>query len=461
MEIGGNLPLMRAKNGKRNFNWYRLDNAATIMPSTTRGPDTRCFRITCTLREAVDPNILQHALDRVMEEFPHLQTVLRKGLFWYYFDETQEKPVVEEDRGGICRALYVPGRRSLLFRVLYAGSQISLEMYHAIADGTGGLMILKSLVLHYLSEKHGISLEQAVEGDASAAQKSDDAFARYYQKGSDPKVHNFDPADAGKAARHPKEQPSRKKHRRQWAQFALQKAYQIPMEKDFSLQCHYLEATAKTSEVRALAAKNKTTIGVFVVSVFIQSLIETMRAGAARHPIVISVPVNLRQYFPSRTARNFFGVISVAYRPGDYDGTLESILRPVAQQFSEQLTREAIDKTMNGYSGLVHNLAIQAVPLFLKDIGLSRITLLTRRGTTAVVSNLGAVRLPEEAAPFVDRFSAYMTAPRLQMCISSFGEKMVFGVVTAYDEKALLPAFFRKFTGAGLSLEIGSSDFDA
>ena len=38
---------------------------------------------------------------------------------------------------------------------------------------------------------------------------------------------------------------------------------------------------------------------------------------------------------------------------------------------------------------------------------------------------------------------------------------MVFGVVTAYDEKALLPAFFRKFTGAGLSLEIGSSDFDA
>ena len=35
--------------------WYQLDNAAKIVPSTTGGADTRVFRITCELKEDVDP----------------------------------------------------------------------------------------------------------------------------------------------------------------------------------------------------------------------------------------------------------------------------------------------------------------------------------------------------------------------------------------------------------------------
>lgn len=451
---------MSKRTKKRNFRWYRLDNAATIMPSTTRGPDTRCFRITCTLKEEVDPALLQEALDLVMEEFPHLKTVLRKGLFWYYFDETQQRALVEEDVGEICRALYVPGRKNLLFRVLYADKTISLEMYHAIADGTGGLMILKSLIVHYLGKKHGVLPEADPGDDASAAQKSDDAFSRYYQKDTDPKVHNYEAAARKREAG--REEPAKRAGKRsaQWKKLAFSRAYQIPMEKDFSLQCHYLEGTMSACRVKKLAEKNGATIGVFVTALFVQSIIENMQAKDARRPIVISVPVNLRQYFPSSTARNFFGVIPVSFHPRDYDGTLASILRPVDASFREQLTREQITRTMNGYSGLVHNLAIQAVPLFLKDIAISRITLLTGRGTTATVSNLGRISLPGEIAGFVDRFSAFMTPPRLQMCISTYGDRMVFGVVTAYDEKNVMPTFFRKLTSSGIDVEIGSSDFD-
>lgn len=450
---------MRTRTGKRDFRWYRLDNAATIMPSTTRGPDTRCFRITCTLKEEVDPRILQEALDLVMEEFPHLKTVLRKGLFWYYFDETQQRALVEKDAGEICRALYVPGRRNLLFRVLYAGKSISLEMYHAIADGTGGLMVLKSLVIHYLCIRHAIPQEAVMGDDASAAQKSDDAFARYYRRDTDPEVHNYG-EDARKREAKEEQEETAGGRGSQWKKLAFSRAYQIPMEKDFSLQCHYLEGILSASRVKKLAEENGATIGVYVTSIFIQSIIENMQAGDAKHPIVISVPVNLRQYFPSSTSRNFFGVITVSFHPRGYDGSLASILRSVDASFRKQLTREQITRTMNGYSGLVHNLAIQAVPLFLKDIAISRITLLTGQGTTATVSNLGCVTLPGETAGYVDRFSAFMTPPRLQMCISTYGDRMVFGVVTAYDEKNVMPAFFRKLSSAGIDVEIGSSDFD-
>ena len=70
----------------KNYKWYKLDNAATIVPATARGSDTRVFRLTCQLKEKVDGDILQSALDLTLEEFPHFNVVLRKGFFWYYLD---------------------------------------------------------------------------------------------------------------------------------------------------------------------------------------------------------------------------------------------------------------------------------------------------------------------------------------------------------------------------------------
>ena len=34
-----------------NYRWYKLDNAATIVPATARGSDTRVFRVTCELKD--------------------------------------------------------------------------------------------------------------------------------------------------------------------------------------------------------------------------------------------------------------------------------------------------------------------------------------------------------------------------------------------------------------------------
>ena len=53
-------------NGK-NPQWSRLDNAAKIFPSTSTSRDSKVFRFACQLREEVEPEILQHALDRTME----------------------------------------------------------------------------------------------------------------------------------------------------------------------------------------------------------------------------------------------------------------------------------------------------------------------------------------------------------------------------------------------------------
>ena len=93
----------------RDYKWYRLDNAATIVPATARGSDTRVFRVTCELTEDVDGEYLQDALDEAMMEFPYFKVVLRKGFFWYYLDSTDMRPKVTEEDLPACSPLYFSG----------------------------------------------------------------------------------------------------------------------------------------------------------------------------------------------------------------------------------------------------------------------------------------------------------------------------------------------------------------
>ena len=69
-------------------NWRKLDNAALAFPLVTGKNDTRVFRFYCELKENVKPELLQAALEKTMEKYPLFQMVLRKGLFWFYLDQT-------------------------------------------------------------------------------------------------------------------------------------------------------------------------------------------------------------------------------------------------------------------------------------------------------------------------------------------------------------------------------------
>ena len=56
--------------------WRKLDNAALAFPLVTGKDDTRVFRFYCQLKEKVDGEILQSALDQAMEKYPLFVLVL-------------------------------------------------------------------------------------------------------------------------------------------------------------------------------------------------------------------------------------------------------------------------------------------------------------------------------------------------------------------------------------------------
>jgi len=67
-----------------------------ILAATYSERDEKVFRISCELFEEVDPEILQQALDETIERFPYYKSVLRRGIFWYYLEDSDIRPLVEK-----------------------------------------------------------------------------------------------------------------------------------------------------------------------------------------------------------------------------------------------------------------------------------------------------------------------------------------------------------------------------
>ena len=71
---------------KKKARWRKLDNAAKLYSAASNKKDTRVFRFYCELKEEVNPDVLQEALNQTIEIFPTFLMVLRKGLFWHYLE---------------------------------------------------------------------------------------------------------------------------------------------------------------------------------------------------------------------------------------------------------------------------------------------------------------------------------------------------------------------------------------
>ena len=163
-------------------NWYRLDNAGMVYSAIQRDDYSAVYRFSAVMDAPVDPQRLRQAARRVMPRFPGLQVRLRRGAFWYYFDSDPSfVPDVEPDIANPCQPIRFSSKDRLL-RVFYYGPRISIELFHALADGAGALVFLKTLVAEYL-RLGGVEVP-CTEGVLDPAEPPDpeeweDAYPRY------------------------------------------------------------------------------------------------------------------------------------------------------------------------------------------------------------------------------------------------------------------------------------------
>ena len=127
-------------------NWLKLDNAATIYPSTLSRKYAAMFRVSMTLKDKIDKDVLQCALNNVIDRFPTFKYKLKQGLFWCYFKRIKDNPIIEQDYNNPMLRIKFKNHRNYLFRVRYYENRIAVEFFHALTDGTGAIIFISTLV---------------------------------------------------------------------------------------------------------------------------------------------------------------------------------------------------------------------------------------------------------------------------------------------------------------------------
>ena len=117
---------MRNQMKTRHKTLYKLDLSANVYPTLQRKNFSNVYRISLSLMENVQPDILQKALDMTLSRFPTFQVAIRKGLFWRYLEPNHRPgPFVREDIENPCMPMNFKANNRYLIRVYYYEKRIS------------------------------------------------------------------------------------------------------------------------------------------------------------------------------------------------------------------------------------------------------------------------------------------------------------------------------------------------
>ena len=131
------------------------------------------------------------------------------------------------------------------------------------------------------------------------------------------------------------------------------------------------------------------------------------------------------------------------------------------QQFEQELVKEKIAMHMSGYVRIEKNPFVRVVPLEIKKYFLMIGANLGSRSITAVYSNIGIIRLPEEYREYIQHFGIFASTNSLQMCSCSYGDEMVLGFTSKIPDDSIQRNFQRMLSEEKVSHRELKNDFPA
>lgn len=405
--------------------WYKLDNAAKIFPPTTAFYDPKIFRISVLLKNPVNKENLQNALNETLEDFSIFKSVLKKGLFWYYLEETNYKAYVKEEKNSPCERLNTP----LLFEVTYYKNKINLEVYHALSDGAGCITFFENLIYNYLKKEYHLK-DNTIITKSSKLEKEVDSFAKYYNPKNKIKIAN------------------------------KENAYQLKGRWYQEGKIRIITGSTSTEKLKNLAHKYNTTITGILISLVIKSMEDILSIKEKRKPISITVPIDLRKYFNSKTVRNFFNVTNIYYKFEKNNTPIEEIVKVVDKELKESLSEEAINTNMSKMIWLENFFIIRLIPLFIKDKVMKYTYKLTRKKQTMGLSNVGMIHLPASCKPYIDKFLIMNSTDALEACIISYEDKLSISFSSHFINSELEKNFFRLLKSYNLDITIYTNEIE-
>lgn len=367
---------------------YMLDNAAKLYPAVATAKWSSVFRMSAVMRSEIDYELLQRAADRTLPRFPTMAVRMRRGFFWYFLEENRNPFFVRKDTGLMCARFRWHENNGYLLRVFYSGNRLSVEFFHSITDGFGAMVFLKTLVAEYLRQcGHEIPHGEGVldPNEKAMTEEIEDTFLRMPlpKEGLprfDTSAYHFE-------------------------------GDRLPPHSMLAILAHMPAAI-----VREKAKEMGVTITEYLASVmvFVGYLDQKKKAKSSTMPVRISIPVNMRQYYPTKTLRNFSSYVNPGIDPSEKEYTFEMVVREIHAAMDSALDPNQL------FAGIATNVAsernpiVKAVPLPIKNLAIRLVfNAAGDRLVTTTLTNLGKIQVPGPMQSYIERFEVLLgPAPR-------------------------------------------------
>lgn len=417
--------------------WMRLDNAALIYPSTITKKYSGLFRLNITLDEKIDNKILSEALHNVLKRIPSFSYRLRHGLFWYYLSHIEGAPDIKEDVLNPMVRINFKKNKYFMFRIRSYDKRISIEVFHALADGLGGMTFLLTLTGEYLRLKHNIKIEYSDlvlnPKDKPKEEEYEDSFKKV----------------AKNIGYLPKEDV----------------AYKLRGTQEEGHIVNLITGTIPIVDLKKVSKSYNCTITEFLVSVLIDAIQEIQSKEKSKRkrnkPIKVSVPVNLRKIYNSKTLRNFSSYVNVGIESKYGYYSFDEIVNQVKHQMGLMITEKKLNAKLTGNVQAEKNTLIRVIPMFIKKYVLNIATrLMGDRYCTTTLSNLGNIELPKSMEDYVKKISVMVGRSKgnsgSAICVG-YKDNLYITFSRKICESELERLFFTRLINMDIPVEIESN----
>lgn len=404
---------------------YRLDVSSQFYPIIATRKSQSLFGMTARMDAPVDRAALAAAVNEALKRFPTFAVRLRKGYSWYYFEENTAEYPVGEASGKPLLPINRKEKAGYFFRLDCKDNIVVFEVFHALSDGLGALEFFKA-VLYLYAVRSGRPPEGATGiidlAAAPSEEEAEDAFYRHHRR-----VRLGD----------------------------------VQLKKLMGTRPALIEGTlseggyavsyggVSVDGIRAAAKSAGASVTAFLCGAIALAVHNTQTRRD--RDIVIMVPVNLREMFPSRTLRNFVNFVRLVFRRGEC-GTLDDFVSEAAKQLKEKATPDEMSKFMSTTVSTERSLPLRVAPLWFKIFAARVVRFFLKSRQTLIFSNLGRVTLPEGTGVRRMTFNLNVSkTSRVNIGALSFGDEMTLAFSRSVTERTLENELFAVLEGAGVT----------
>ncbi len=438
-------------SNKEDLKWRRLDNSAKIFPLSAGKKYSTVFRISAVLKEKINPKILEKAVEIALEKYDLFKVRMKYGFFWYYLEENNKKPIIEEEKDYPCKYIDPSKNNDYLFKVTYFDKKINIDIFHALTDGGSGVVFFREIIYTYLELLHPTVFNANERLTRKIDFSSEDSYLKNYIKNSK-------------------------------GNSSSKKAYILKGKKIRLGAISAIHEIIDINDLKIECEKYGSTVTQYLTAVLIYSIYEAnYKKANSKKPIKVCIPVNLKRYFPSKTMSNFFSYITLEANikrlmeksksnnlrndeekiENEQENYLfDTIVEFVKNDFKAKLTEEEIIKTMSKNVKLGTNLFIKFIPLELKKILVRLSYLEIRKYTTITFSNIGRIGIIGKYKEYIEEF-LMLIAPepveKIKCSGCTFENKMSFTFTSILNDNNIERTFYNFLKSRGIKVKIESN----